>query len=139
MRVVNLTIVFLCSRSLYCKASTNLATIKRSFRLNVVYRSCIFWIVALKTRNQVRKPFTCFEIRSQTKILSISCSLNSIGTSTTKICLHVKGNSLMPVFFWFLNNATLGNKILASNMVRFRQSGKSNCTNFKRKIPMHVG
>jgi hypothetical protein len=45
----------------------------------------------------------------------------------------------MPAFARFLNNATVGNKILASNMVRFRQSGKSNRTNFKRKIPMHVG
>ena len=139
MRVVNLTIVFLCSRSLYCKASINLATIKRSFRSKVVYRSCVFWVATSKTGCQMRKPFGCFEIRSQIKISSISCSLNSIGTSTTKICLHVKGNSLMPAFSRFLNNATLGNKILASNMVRFRQSGKSNQINLKRKISMHVG
>ena len=32
MWVVSLTIVFLCSRSLYCKASTNEATINPNFR-----------------------------------------------------------------------------------------------------------
>jgi hypothetical protein len=45
----------------------------------------------------------------------------------------------MPAFDRFLNNATVRNKILASNMERFWQSGKSNRTNFKRKILMHVG
>jgi hypothetical protein len=45
----------------------------------------------------------------------------------------------MPAFSRFLNNVTLGKKILASNMVRFRQSGKSNRTNLKKKIPKHVG
>ena len=90
-------------------------------------------------RGQMRKPFGCFEIPSQTKIPSISYSVDSIGTTTTKIFLYVKGNSLMPAFARFLSNATVGNKILTSNMVRFRQSGKSNRTNFNRKILMHVG
>jgi hypothetical protein len=45
----------------------------------------------------------------------------------------------MPAFSRFLNNATLGKKILASDMVMFRQSGKGNHTNFKRKILIQVG
>jgi hypothetical protein len=56
-----------------------------------------------------------------------------------KVCFHVKGNSLMPAFSRFLNNSTLGKKILASDMVMFRQSGKGNHTNFKRKILIQVG
>ena len=37
-------------------------------------------------RGQMRKPFGYFEIRSQTKIPSTSYSVDSIGTSITKIC-----------------------------------------------------
>jgi hypothetical protein len=36
--------------------------------------------------------------------IRLSCSVDSIGTSNTKVCLHVKVNSLMPAFSRFLDN-----------------------------------
>ena len=117
----------------------NLSDDQTEFRSKIVYRSCVFWVSISKTRCQMRKPFGCSAIHSQTKMLSINCSADSIDISTTKVCLHVRGNSLMPALSRFLYNATLAKKILVSNKVKFRKTGKSNHISFNRRIRMHVG
>jgi hypothetical protein len=73
------------------------------------------------------------------KMPSTNCSANSIGNLMVKVCLHVKGNSLMPALFRFLCNAILRKKMPTSNKVKSRKTGKSNRTNFNRRIWMPVG
>jgi hypothetical protein len=98
-----------------------------------------FWVSISKTQCQMRKPFGCSEIRSQTKMPSINCSASSIDILIVKVCLHVKGNSSMPALCRFLCNAILGRKIPTSNKAKFQKTGKNNRTNFNRRILMIVG